>query len=463
MPSFGPASTLSAAAPPSFLHGAIKSFTHGRVSKHAVHTKSFVAVGTQAEYPASVPNDVPKALSHALDFAPTVPHHSIPGPLPPTKPDLSVPVTDNAPINKHESNAAYTQAESPAVEYAGKLRWQTPPRAGIWLERWESARQLGMHVGVRSARARDVGDVLRSVLADAVVTYVGPHLPRGTVEKWLCLLCEYLELNADEQVLVICLLRLYARCGGRFVGQGDWARPQRWECVIAVACYLAVLLTEEFPGRTAIDLKELLGPNFRFGAEQVAFLKTVDWRICIAADDMEDVKSACYRVIDGDPSARDEMRTWFAPHARDVSDAKRWCPAQANPAIRASTCTPSSTSTAPTLKQKTEVVHSNSSARDPSTCTVGKKRSSAAVTRAEDCVVPPYVVRRIDPAATAYANAYGPQMHVVAGVDRLSASYLPPVTVPHALGGYSSVRVAPSDSVPTLGGVAAVPYWGPRW
>lgn len=200
---------------------------------------------------------------------------------------------------------------SPAAEYPGKARWATPLRVGKWLERWESAREMSLHVAVRSLEHADVTNVVRTAIAEAVVNNVGSLLPLTTVLKWLCLLFEYLELNADEQVLVVCLLRKYVAAGGKFVGEGDWARPQRWECVVAISCYFSVLLTEEFPGRTSLDLRELLGPNFRFGIEQLAFLQKVDWRISIDAPTFGEVKDCCVKVANNVPGEKQRLSQWF--------------------------------------------------------------------------------------------------------------------------------------------------------
>lgn len=173
------------------------------------------------------------------------------------------------------STAVKKTLDIPLSEYPGKLRWRTLARTGSWVEPWFSARELVTSLSVRSHGDQFVSTVLRGALCDAIVTYVRPHLLRRTVEKWPFILFEYLELNVDEQNPVIFLLRRYAHCGGGFVGHRDWICAQRWECVIAIACYLSVLLTEDFPGRTAFDLKELLGSSFHFGTEQVLFLKTV--------------------------------------------------------------------------------------------------------------------------------------------------------------------------------------------
>ncbi|GAB0497593.1 hypothetical protein MMPV_008928 [Pyropia vietnamensis] len=185
-------------------------------------------------------------------------------------------------------------------------RWQTPLRTGDWLEKWAGARQLGV-ASVDGNRAAGMCASLRSLVAKVVVLNVGGTLPVSTVEKWLCLLAEYLMLNADEHVLAVSLLKKYVQSGKPLVGEGDWARPQRWECVVAIACYLAVLLSEEFPGRTAMDLRELLGPNFRFGSEQMSFLKAVDWKISVAPEDFADARDLMTRTGGDD----DKLLAWF--------------------------------------------------------------------------------------------------------------------------------------------------------
>lgn len=374
----------------------------------------------------------------------------------------SVPGVPTAPI--------FEQTESPAVEFPGKPRWQTPLRVGKWPEAWEGARELGTHLCVRSAHSSDISVVIRTVLAEAVVTYVGPHLPTPTVEKWLCLLCDYLELNVDEQILVICLLRKYAQAGGRFIGEGDWARPQRWECVIAIACYLAVLLSEEFPGRTAMDLRELLGTNFRFGIEQIAFLKAVDWRICVTADQIEDVKSECHHVLDGDDTARERMRKWFGPHARDVSDSKRWADLHAESHV----CKPL---VEPVVIEKKVLTVDDKSIK------VGKKRTLSSSGIADDSVVPRYVVPRIDPTAAAaaavaaahvqaqahataqvqlQAHARAHQLHAqMAAVGAVPAAFIPTISAVPSLSGVPTVPGV--GAVPTMGAISGVPHWTSRW
>uniref|UniRef100_A0A7S1TFI5 Uncharacterized protein n=1 Tax=Compsopogon caeruleus TaxID=31354 RepID=A0A7S1TFI5_9RHOD len=155
-------------------------------------------------------------------------------------------------------------------------RWETPRRRGYRIEPWQDAREFGTNPIDFSSRKRSCA-VVRAVVARLVSSSVG--LSPRTVEKWFNLLAEYLELNADEYLIVLCLLRKYLAAGGHLVIPNEVSRPQRWECVIAICCYMAVLLSEEFPSRAASDLKELLGPSFQFGKEQIAFLKVLDWNI----------------------------------------------------------------------------------------------------------------------------------------------------------------------------------------
>lgn len=295
---------------------------------------------------------------------------AVPSTLPSKDPSVATVPVPSFTTPSDASNKKEPCFDSPAAEYPGKLRWETPLRAGNWSENWEGARELGLPVCVRSAQVPAVTSVIRAVVADAVVAYVGPHLPRPTVEKWLCLLFEYLELNADEQVLVVCVLRNYIRHGGRFVGRGDWARPQRWECIVAVASYFAVLLTEEFPGRTAMDLRELLGPNFRFGSEQISFLKAVDWRISIDASEFKEVKEVCQKIFENDVTAQETMKDWFKIDAAFAETKRRAAEEAAAAAAAAMAHTPSPI--------------------------VGKKRAYAAIVPADDSVVPRMVVPRLD-------------------------------------------------------------------
>lgn len=324
--------------------------------------------------------------------------------------DHAVPALRSAKRPKLESNVA-----SPAAEYAGKMRWTTPLRTGRWLERWESARELGLHVAVRAREQSGVATVVRTAIAEAVVANVGDLLPLATVQKWLCLLCEYLELNADEQVLVVCLLRKYVSVGGRFVGEGDWARPQRWECVVAISCYFAVLLTEEFPGRTSMDLRELLGPNFRFGNEQVAFLKLVDWRISISDTVFSEVKECCVNVANNVPGEKARLMEWFRLDVAVADRKKRAAVADAaakaaSVAAAAAAAKAAKAATAAALAVKPGLSYYNA---PPNM----KKRSFAAIAPANDSMVPVAFVPQF--------SAQVPQPFVAPGVIPSVPQWLP--------------------------------------
>lgn len=287
----------------------------------------------------------------------------------------TVPADLPALVPKSASQPCFSPKPSPATEFSGKPRWETPLRASRHREHWQGARELGIDHAVRSKFATGVSNVVRSAVAEVVVAYVGAGLPKDTVRKWLCLLCEYLELNADEAVLVVCLLRRYVREGGKFVGNGDWARPQRWECVVAVACYMAVLLTEEFPGRTAMDLKELLGPNFKFGREQISFLKVVDWRISITGEVFKEVKEAVEGMMRGEEEARKTINEWFMVDEA-VLEMKRRATEEAAAAAAA--------------------VAAMTAPQQQIPMAAGKKRGYAAIAPADDSVVPRIVVPRIE-------------------------------------------------------------------
>jgi hypothetical protein len=247
---------------------------------------------------------------------------------------------------------------------AQKPRWETPLRTGTWPEAWQSAIDLATDAPTTPQQLAAVSRTVRATVAEAVVSIVGEHLPRPTVEKWLCLLSEYLELNADEQILVLCLLRRYVECDGQFVGQADHLRPQKWEKVIAVACYLSVLLSEEFPGRTATDLRELLGPNFRFGAEQIVFLKQVDWRISISHEYFVETKVA---VVANDHAL---LMGWFK-RAQDAMLRKKLAERAAAQA-----------------KASLAAIAAKAKHSDVQTPVLGKKRAAEEVSSPEDGVVP---------------------------------------------------------------------------
>ncbi len=176
------------------------------------------------------------------------------------------------------------------------------------------------------------------------------------------------------------LLRKYIEYGGKFVGEGDWARPQRWECVVAIACYFAVLLTEEFPGRTSMDLRELLGPNFRFGVEQIAFLKAVDWRISISSEQFSDTKQCCVKVAEKVPGEKERLMSWFRIDDAVADREKRAADAAAAAAAAAAKAAKAAEAAKAALAVKPVVPLYNA----PNV----KKRGYAAIAPADDSLVP---------------------------------------------------------------------------
>ena len=171
-------------------------------------------------------------------------------------------------------------------------RWSTPRRTGKWKENWQCAKDWGPESSVTKEYVKEMCEVVRCAVSDEVSKRCKSlGVGRATVEKWMCLLAEYLELNGDEHVLLAVLISRYGKGKRGWTGEHDWCRPQQWECVVAIAAYLAVLLSEEFPGKVAQDLQELLGRNFRFGREQIAFLLAVDWRVNVGEEEFGEIEN----------------------------------------------------------------------------------------------------------------------------------------------------------------------------
>eukprot|EP00172_Hildenbrandia_rubra_P003528 Plantae.Rhodophyta-Hildenbrandia_rubra.ctg5779.p1 GENE.Plantae.Rhodophyta-Hildenbrandia_rubra.ctg5779~~Plantae.Rhodophyta-Hildenbrandia_rubra.ctg5779.p1 ORF type:complete len:457 (+),score=94.52 Plantae.Rhodophyta-Hildenbrandia_rubra.ctg5779:403-1773(+) len=174
----------------------------------------------------------------------------------------------------------------------GKPRWSTPRRRGSWKEKWNCAKDWGAHSSVSHVNVKEMCEVVRCAVSEEISKRCKDlGVGCATVEKWMCLLAEYLELNGDEHILLAVLISRYGKGDRGWTGENDWCRPQRWECVVALAAYMAVLLSEEFPGKVAQDLQELLGRNFQFGKEQLAFLLAIDWRVNIGEPEFQQVQN----------------------------------------------------------------------------------------------------------------------------------------------------------------------------
>lgn len=270
------------------------------VSAQAHTAASMAAAAAAAAAAANVPQQCPPKVANVKPAT-----GKKPAAKPTAKPATKPSTNKNVVTSKLAGSKRAADTPPASQPPAQKPRWETPTRAGTWPEAWQSAVELADDAPAKPESCTRITKNVRSSVADVIASYVGDQLPRPTAEKWLCLLSEYLELNADEQILVVCLLRRYIEFDGRLTGEDDHLRPQKWERVVAVCCYIAVLLSEEFPGRTATDLRELLGQNFRFGAEQIAFLKKVEWRISISHESFVETKRA---ILNND---REKLAIWF--------------------------------------------------------------------------------------------------------------------------------------------------------
>uniref|UniRef100_A0A7S0BSD5 Uncharacterized protein n=1 Tax=Rhodosorus marinus TaxID=101924 RepID=A0A7S0BSD5_9RHOD len=232
--------------------------------------------------------------------------------------DNCVPVFAPAPVQVHIPHQPLQPVENKEIENAKlrlRPRFETPRRRGNWIERWNGAREMGAD-SVPVEDAARVGAGVREFVAKVINMNVG--LPQQTVEKWFQLLAEYLELSADEHVIMVNLFRKYLRANGALVSHDDWARPQKWECVLSISCYFSVLLSEEFAGQTSRELKDLLGPSFNFGKEQTDFLEAVGWKINVAQSEFTAARDA-FLNYDGSLAGENALHQWFAPKLKTMS------------------------------------------------------------------------------------------------------------------------------------------------
>eukprot|EP00871_Galdieria_phlegrea_P006081 jgi/Galph1/960/GphlegSOOS_G5645.1 len=148
----------------------------------------------------------------------------------------------------NQSKESVEQVSSPLSRY------QSPLRKGNWVERWSSVRALGASP-VPTSKTFLVASRVKTIVSMVIrrVTY----LSLATLEKWLTLMCDFIELNADEFIFFLVMLKKYIECSGPLRSCLDYKRPQLWESVLAVCAYFAVLLSEEFAGRTRRDLEDL--------------------------------------------------------------------------------------------------------------------------------------------------------------------------------------------------------------
>ncbi|EME32448.1 hypothetical protein Gasu2_04930 [Galdieria sulphuraria] len=165
-------------------------------------------------------------------------------------------------------------------------RYKSPLRQGNWHESWESARSLGAD-SVPSQKSYMVISRVKHIIS--MIVQRSTCLSLTTLDKWLTLMCNFIEFNADEYVLFLIMVKKYLVSDGQLLSLHDCTRPQKWERVLAVCAYFVVFLSEEFTGRIRRDLEDLMGPAFHFGKEQQSFLSVVDWKVNVAYKEFEKV------------------------------------------------------------------------------------------------------------------------------------------------------------------------------
>uniref|UniRef100_A0A7S0ZBZ9 Uncharacterized protein n=1 Tax=Timspurckia oligopyrenoides TaxID=708627 RepID=A0A7S0ZBZ9_9RHOD len=200
--------------------------------------------------------------------------------------------------------------DHPNNEIRKKPRWDTPRRSGVRKEPWECAKEIGANP-VNPLEARITSAAVREVLSSVIVMSVG--LGKPTVDKWLQLLTEFLEMNVDEHLILLCLVKKYLSAGNSLRSELEFQRPQKWECVFGIGCYFSVLLSEEFAGRTAVDLRDLLGGNFKFGREQVSFLRAVDWRVNVDESEFNDARQLVCDLVQSKGASCESIISWLTP------------------------------------------------------------------------------------------------------------------------------------------------------
>jgi hypothetical protein len=181
----------------------------------------------------------------------------------------------------------------------------------------------------------------RAFLQYLISTLVTPFTdhPLATVSKWLELVSDYLALNADELLLMLIYLVRYIALNAKHPLRGaaenagsteqevlrerrsdiaskahepsmtfglapsDFERPlfrpidvstgkpmracnepraQQWEQVLAVAAYTAVFSLEEFPRRTELEIRDLLGGvRWSMRAAQLLVYDALEWRLLV--------------------------------------------------------------------------------------------------------------------------------------------------------------------------------------
>ncbi|GJQ08739.1 hypothetical protein GpartN1_g530.t1 [Galdieria partita] len=184
----------------------------------------------------------------------------------------------------HSSPDSGSQVTVPVSIPSPSSRYKSPLRIGNWQESWESARSLGPP-SIQSAKSDIVIARVKHIIS--MIIQRSTCLSLTTLDKWLTLMCNFIEFNADEFVLFLIMLKKYLMSNGQLQSLHDHTRPQKWERVLAVCAYFVIFLSEEFTGRIRRDLEDLMGPAFHFGKEQASFLSVVEWKVNVSYNEFE--------------------------------------------------------------------------------------------------------------------------------------------------------------------------------
>ncbi|KAK4534613.1 hypothetical protein CDCA_CDCA02G0638 [Cyanidium caldarium] len=221
--------------------------------------------------------------------------------------------------------------------------------------------------GIALAQSHRESRMFIEFLVATMVTPYTDH-PFATVSKWLELVCDYLSLSADELVMMLIYLTRYIVLNAEYplervqpgrpspptqrtptstaesdmlvpdqersadtkrlppVFHSEYERPlfrpvnpltsqliracdepraQLWEQVLAVTAYTAVFTMEEFPRRTELELRDLLGNgNWSMRDAQVQVYRALDWRLVVCDTEFEQVRDLVLQgAIQGEASA----------------------------------------------------------------------------------------------------------------------------------------------------------------
>lgn len=93
------------------------------------------------------------------------------------------------------------------------------------------------------------------------------------------------------------LFRPYNPKTGQLMRACEEPRAQRWERVLAVAAHTSVFLTEEFPRRSELELRDLLGSGWSMRNAQLDVYDALDWRLSVDLGEFARARDAVLRAM----------------------------------------------------------------------------------------------------------------------------------------------------------------------